>query len=108
MPMPAANEPQSVSAALRVLIARADALPAGEAERHVRLCAHALTTACVRRTGVDSAIDRLARSLTELQTALSAGTRRRHQHDAPAMQRLTDTLRDDLLPLLRRGNLLST
>jgi hypothetical protein len=106
--MPTANEMQSVSAALRILIARADALPVGEAERHVRLCAHALPTACVRRIGVGSAIDRLARSLAQLQAALAAGTRRRHQHNAPAMQRLTETLRDDLLPLLRRGNLLST
>ena len=104
----AANEPQSVSAALRILIARADALPAGEAERHVRVCAHARATACVRRTGVGSATDRLAHSLAQLQAALAAGTRRRHQHDAPAMQRLTETLRDDLLPLLRRRNLLST
>jgi hypothetical protein len=106
--MRAADEPQPVSVALRILIARADALPAGDVERHVQVCAHALATACVRRIGVDAAIDRLAGSLAQLQAALSAGTRRRHQHDAPAMQRLMETLRNDLLPLLRRGNLRST
>ena len=106
--MRGADELQPVSVALRVLIARADALPAGDVERHVQVCAHALAAACVRRTGVGAAIDRFAGSLAQLQAALSAGTRRRHQHDAPAMQRLMETLRNDLLPSLRRGNLLST
>ena len=106
--MPAANAPQPVSAVLRLLIARADRLPAGDAERHVRVCAYALAAACDRRGGVDTAIDQFARSLAQLQAGLSAGTRRRHQHDAPAIERLTETLRDDLPPLLQRGNLLST
>ena len=105
--MPAANQAKPVSAVLRLLIARADRLPAGDAERHVQVCAYALAAACVRRGGVDTAISQFARSLAQLQAGLSAGTRRRHQHDAPAIQRLTETLRDELLPLLRHGNLLS-
>jgi hypothetical protein len=106
--MRAADELQPVSVALRTLVARADALPGGAVERRVQLCAHLLAAACIRRTGVSAAVDRLAGSLAQLQATLSAGTRRRHQHDAPAMQRLANALRDDLLPLLRRGNLLST
>jgi hypothetical protein len=106
--MGAADELQPVSVALRTLIARADALPGGHVERHVQRCAHLLAAACIRRTGVSAAIDRLAAGLAELRATLCAGTRRRHQHDAPAMERLVEALRDDLLPVLRRDNLLST
>lgn len=97
---------QPVSVALRALIARAEALPAGDVERHVQECAHALAAACMRRADVGAAVDRFAGSVAKLQAELSAGTRRRHQHDAPAVQRLMETLRWELLPSLRHRNLL--
>ena len=104
--MAATNNRQSMSAALRVLIVRAAALPEGHVERDVRACAHALAAACMCRDEVEAAVDRFARSLAQLQAHLSAGTRRRHQHDAPAVQQLVDTLRDELVPLLRHDKLL--
>lgn len=104
--MAATNERQPVSVVLRHLIARAEALPEGRVERDVRASAHALAAACMGRDAVETAVDRFAGSLAQLDADLSAGTRRRHQHDAPAVQRLAETLRDELLPLLRHDNLL--
>lgn len=104
--MAARDECQPVSVVLRMLIARADALPTGTIVPHVQACAHALAAACTRRAGVSAAVDRLARSLAQLEGELDAGTRRRHQHDEPAVRRLTETLRDELLPSLRVRRLL--
>jgi hypothetical protein len=72
----------------------------------VQACAHALPAACVRRAGVSAAVDELIRGLAQLEAELHAGTRRRHQHDEPAVRRLTDTLRAELLPSLRLRRLL--
>jgi hypothetical protein len=104
--MSASDQRQPVSVALRTLIARADALPAGEVVPHVQACAHALAAACTSRAGVGAAVDRMDRSLTQLEVELSAGTRRRHQHDTPAVQRLAETLRNELVPSLRLRRLL--
>ncbi len=98
--------PERVAAALRALIARADALPAGEIERHVQACAHELTAACVRRTGIRAAVDRLAASVSQLQVSLSQGSRRHEQHEAPAVERLLETLQEQLLPELRKKGVL--
>jgi len=95
-----------VAAALRALIARADALPAGGVERHVQVCTHELAAACVRRVGIRAAVDRLAGSLSQLQAALSDGPRRREQHDAQAVERLLETLQEQLLPELRKKGIL--
>jgi hypothetical protein len=95
-----------MAAALRALIARAKALPAGDAEHHVQTCTHELAAACVHRSGVRVAVDRLAEGLMQLQAALSDGPRRRERHDAPAVERLLETFQEQLLPALRKKGLL--
>ena len=104
--MAATNDRQPMSVALRLLIEHAEALPEGDVERDVRASAHALAAACMGRDAVERAVDRFAGSLTQLHAHLSAGTRRRHRHDEPAVQRLAATLRDELLPLLQHDHLL--
>ena len=99
-------EPERVAAALRALIARAEALPPGDLERHVQACAHELTAACVRRTGIRAAVDRMAAGVAQLQAALAQGSRRHEQHEAPAVERLLETLQEQLLPQLRKKGLL--
>lgn len=98
--------PQPVAVALRALIACAEALPAGDAERHVQTSAHELAAACVRRADVRAAVDRLAEAVTQLQRVLLSGARRRQQHDALAVERLLETLQEQLLPELRANGLL--
>ena len=85
---------------------RAEALPPGEIERHVQACAHELTAACVHRSGIRAAVDRMAASVAQLQAALSHGSRRQERHDAPAVERLLETLQEQLLPQLRKKGLL--
>jgi hypothetical protein len=99
-------DPQPVSVALRALITCAEALPAGDAERHVETCAHELAAACVHRADVRPAVDRLTAAVTQLQGALLNGPRRRQQHDAPLVERLLETLQEQLLPELRTHGLL--
>jgi len=99
-------EQQLVTVALRALIARAEALPAGEVEHHVQACAHELAAACLRGADIRPAVDRLAAAIGQLQSALKEGPRRRERHDAPAIERLLETLQETLIPELRTSGLL--
>jgi hypothetical protein len=99
-------DPQPVAVALRALIACAEALPSGDAERHVEACAHELAAACVQRADVRAAVDRLTRAVTQLQGVLLDGPRRRQQHDKAAVERLLESLQEQLLPELRTHGLL--
>ena len=87
-------------------MARADALPDGEVEHHVQTCAHELATACAGGADVRAAVDRLAAAVSQLQGELKDGPRRREQHDAPAIERLLETLQETLIPELRTNGLL--
>ena len=98
--------PQPVADALRALIARADALPGGDAERYVQACTHELATACTRGDGIRPAVDRLVSAIKQLQGALTDGPRRRAERDGPAVERLLETFQEQLLTELRRQSLL--
>ena len=99
-------EPQPVAVALRALIARAEALAAGDVEHHVQTCAHELAASCARRADVRPAVDRLVAAVNQLQGALMDGPRRRERHDSAAVERLLETLQEQLLPALRTNGLL--
>jgi hypothetical protein len=95
-----------MTSALQAVITRAAALPAGDAERHVQTCARHLAAACMRRADVREAVDHLAAAVASLQETLHHGARRRAQHDSKAVERLLETFQEELLPELRRQELL--
>ena len=97
--------PGPVASALQSVITRADALPPGDAERHVQTCTRYLAASCMRRDGVRDAVDRMADALSALQLTLQNGGRRRAQHDGLAVERLLETFQEELLPELRRAGL---
>ena len=95
-----------IDAALRTVIARAERLPDGDGEHHVRASVRELASACSCGEGVRDAVDRLAGSVRQLQTELLEGSRRRERHEAVAIERLLEALQEELLPELRRSGLL--
>ena len=103
--MNAPLEPGSVVAALQSVIARAAALPPGDAERYVQTCTHRLAAAATSRVDVRAAVDALTAAINQLQGTLKDGPRRRAQHDGAAVERLLEALQEELLPELRRQGL---
>lgn len=103
--MNAPLEAGSVMAALRSVIARAAALPPGDAEYYVQTCTHQLAAAATRRVDVRAAVDRLIAAINQLQGTLKDGPRRRAQHDTAAVERLLEALQEELLPELRKQGL---
>jgi hypothetical protein len=103
--MNAPLEPGSVVLALRSVIARAAALPPGDAECHVQTCTHRLVAAATSRIDVRAAVDGLVAAINQLQGTLKDGRRRRAQHDSAAVERLLEALQEELLPELRRQGL---
>ena len=78
----------------------------GDAEHHVQTCTHELAASCSRREDVRAAVDRLVAAVSQLRGALMDGSRRRERHDAAAVERLLETLQEQLLPELRTNGLL--
>ena len=95
-----------IQAAVGTIVALAERLPSGDVEHHVKASAHELEGACSRGEGVHEALDRFTTSIRQLQTELAVGSRRHEQHDTPAIERLLEGLQEQLLPELRRQNLL--
>ena len=98
--------PGPVATAAGLVVARAAALPGGEAGRHVETCARQLASSCLRRGDVRENVDRLVAAVETLQATLRNGARRRAQHDLPAVERLLEVFQEELLPELRREGLL--
>lgn len=95
-----------LATAAQGVLARAADLPAGEAERHVQTCARQLASACLRRSDVRPAVERLVAAVEMLQESLQHGGRRRAQHDVLPVERLLEAFQEELLPELRRQDLL--
>lgn len=104
--MSAHEDTTTFTAPLREVIALAKGLPTGDAEHHVQVSAHELEVACSRRDGVGEAVDRLARSVRQLQQNRYDGPRRDQQQGEAAIERLLEAFQEDLLPELRRSGLI--
>lgn len=96
----------TLDAAVQSIVERAGALPSGDAEHHVVASVRELQRACAEREGVEGAVHRLMESVRQLQAQHARGRRRQQQHDAPAVERLLESLQEELLPELRRSGLL--
>jgi hypothetical protein len=96
----------SLATALALMTARAAALPTGDVERHVQTCTWQLESSCVRRAEVRDAVDRLVAAVEMLQDGLRNGGRRRAQHELVAVERFLEVFQEELLPQLRREQLI--
>ena len=92
-----------IEAALERVATLATRLGPGESETNVRQSADELGVAV--RTGNDPspALDRLIRSLEQLQSARHDGRRRDEQHGAPDVSRILEAIQEELVPALRQG-----
>ena len=91
-----------IEAALERVATLATRLGPGESETNVRQSAE---LGVAVRTGNDPspALDRLIRSLEQLQSARHDGRRRDEQHGAPDVSRILEAIQEELVPALRQS-----
>jgi hypothetical protein len=93
--------------ALAAIVERADALAlrleTGPSTDHVRRSVHELAQAVIGGARVGPAVERVLASIRQLQGEDDAGPRRHQRAAQPAVERLLNTVQEELLPALQRA-----
>jgi len=91
-----------IEAALQAVEKFAGRLSGGDAQGDVRRSVEELRVAVATKAGVEPAVDRLLLSLRGLNAAGLDGLRRDFQRGSPSVDRLVETVEQELLPAVRR------
>jgi hypothetical protein len=93
--------------ALAAIVERVDALAlrleTGPSTDHVRRSVHELSQAVIGGARVGPAVERVLASIRQLQGEDDAGSRRHQRAAQPAVERLLNTVQEELLPALQRA-----
>jgi hypothetical protein len=96
------NELAGLDAAVKKVSRLAYRLGPGDAEGHVCRSMAELTDAIGKQEQPAHALNRLVQSLRQLQTTRKDGRRRVQQHGVAGVERVLESIQEDLLPVLRR------
>jgi hypothetical protein len=91
----------AVDASLKRVSRLAARLGSGESENHVQRSLAELASAIGRQEELAPPLDRLMVSLRQLQQSRDRGRRRDEQRGAAGIERLLETIQEELLPILR-------
>jgi hypothetical protein len=97
-----ANDLVGLDAAVKKVSRLATRLGPGDPEGHVRRSLAELATAIGKQEDSAHALDRLVQSLRQLQSSRESGRRRDQQSGAVGIERVLESIQEDLLPRLRR------
>lgn len=95
------NDLSALDAAVKRVSRLAARLGAGDAESHVQRSLAELAAAIGRQDPLAHSLDRLATSLRQLQMSREHGLRRVEQHGAIGVERVLETIQEEIMPLLR-------
>ncbi|HEX2344026.1 MAG TPA: hypothetical protein VHI98_26385 [Vicinamibacterales bacterium] len=90
-----------LDAAVKRVSRLATRLGSGDPEGHVRRSLAELTDAIGKQEQSAHAVDRLVQSLRQLQSSRDRGRRRDQQRGAVGIERVLESIQEDLLPRLR-------